>query len=318
MNPDLYHGHKKKHNFFEGWYYKIVDKEQKYSFAFIPGIIKAKGIEGNHSFIQILDGFNKKSYYLKFGINSFKADKNSFDISIDNNNFKLNSMKLNFHNHDIQILGQLKFIHSVKWPDSLVNPGSMGFYNYLTFMECYSQVCCLDGEIVGKLLINNEEIDFTGGKIYIEKNWGKRFPKAYLWLQSNSFKNPNVSFTCSIGKIPMYLFNFNGFLTAIKIDDTIYKFTTINRSKKTLKVDQDEICISFINRDMKLNVRAKIKNNDLINCKGPDIGGMSIDVKESIISEIEVELIDTYKEKLLFTGKGACSGIEMMGNLLEL
>ncbi|MDS0524252.1 hypothetical protein NNC19_01090 [Clostridium sp. SHJSY1] len=46
----------------------------------------------------------------------------------------------------------------------------MGFYNYLDFMECYSQVCAVDGYIRGKLYINEEEIDFTGGKVYVEKN----------------------------------------------------------------------------------------------------------------------------------------------------
>ena len=38
INPDLYHGMKKDNKFFEGWYFKIVDKDNKYKFAFIPGI----------------------------------------------------------------------------------------------------------------------------------------------------------------------------------------------------------------------------------------------------------------------------------------
>ncbi|EKY26723.1 hypothetical protein HMPREF0216_01908 [Clostridium celatum DSM 1785] len=41
----------------------------------------------------------------------------------------------------------------------------MGFYNYLNFMECYSQVCALDGGIYGYLKLNNKEIDFTDGKM---------------------------------------------------------------------------------------------------------------------------------------------------------
>ncbi len=35
INPDLYHGIKKDNKFFEGWYFKIVDKYNKYKFAFI-------------------------------------------------------------------------------------------------------------------------------------------------------------------------------------------------------------------------------------------------------------------------------------------
>lgn len=46
----------------------------------------------------------------------------------------------------------------------MINPGSMGFYNYLKFMECYSQVCALDGDIIGALEIDNKVVDFTGGR----------------------------------------------------------------------------------------------------------------------------------------------------------
>ena len=37
FNPNLYHGTNKNNNFFEGWYYKIVDRNN-YKLAIIPGI----------------------------------------------------------------------------------------------------------------------------------------------------------------------------------------------------------------------------------------------------------------------------------------
>ena len=43
-------------------------------------------------------------------------------------------------------------------------------------MECYSQVCAIDGDIEeGHLKINGQVIDFSNGKYYIEKNWEKVF-----------------------------------------------------------------------------------------------------------------------------------------------
>ena len=57
FNHENYHGWFKKKTFFEGWYYKIVDKTEKYAFAIIPGI--AMDAQGNkQSFIQVLDGKN--------------------------------------------------------------------------------------------------------------------------------------------------------------------------------------------------------------------------------------------------------------------
>ena len=33
INPDLYHGHDQYTNFFEGWYFKIVDATATYALA---------------------------------------------------------------------------------------------------------------------------------------------------------------------------------------------------------------------------------------------------------------------------------------------
>ncbi|MEZ4893124.1 MAG: tocopherol cyclase family protein [Saprospiraceae bacterium] len=39
------------------------------------------------------------------------------------------------------------------------------------------------------LTINGEELDFTGGKGYMEKDWGRSFPSAYFWMQTNHFRS---------------------------------------------------------------------------------------------------------------------------------
>ena len=210
LNPTLYHGKRKKKNFFEGWYFKITDKDHKYAFAFIIGIIKGKIKEEGHSFIQILDGVKHKFYYLKFSKDCFNYSHKPFSITINNNYFSLNKIILNHYDENIQLCGSLNIVDLVKWPDSIINPGSMGFYNYLLFMECYSHVCCLNANIVGKIMINNIEYDFTGGKLYVEKNWGKRFPENYLWIQANNFLKMML-LTLSLGKVPLWKYNFNGF-----------------------------------------------------------------------------------------------------------
>ena len=42
IDPDLYHGHNQYTNFFEGWYFKIVDATATYALAFIPGVSRSK------------------------------------------------------------------------------------------------------------------------------------------------------------------------------------------------------------------------------------------------------------------------------------
>ena len=42
INPDLYHGHDQYTNFFEGWYFKIVDATATYALALIPESLEVK------------------------------------------------------------------------------------------------------------------------------------------------------------------------------------------------------------------------------------------------------------------------------------
>ncbi|MCK7537696.1 MAG: tocopherol cyclase family protein [Marinilabiliales bacterium] len=35
--------------------------------------------------------------------------------------------------------------------------------------------------------------DFSGGRGYIEKDWGHSFPSAYVWMQSNHFQLARIS-----------------------------------------------------------------------------------------------------------------------------
>ena len=65
FKPEIFQGKYKKKNYFEGWYYKIVDKSGQHSLALIPGIALDKEGVG-HSFIQVIDSIEYKTEYFKF------------------------------------------------------------------------------------------------------------------------------------------------------------------------------------------------------------------------------------------------------------
>ena len=167
FNPNLYHGKHKSKNFFEGWYYKIVDKKNNYKLAIIPGISYGNSHDEHHSFIQIFNGKDIKFDYLSYDVEDFKYNNNKFRICINSNIFSLENINISINNKDININGNMIFKNIVKWPDSIINPGSMGFYNYLRFMECYSRVCVMNGSIGGELNINGISYYYnTNNSIY--------------------------------------------------------------------------------------------------------------------------------------------------------
>ncbi len=60
----------------------------------------------------------------------------------------------------------------------------------------------MDHSVSGELEFNGEPVDFSGGRGYIEKDWGSYFPEGYIWLQSNHFDEPGISAKTSVAKIP--------------------------------------------------------------------------------------------------------------------
>ncbi len=307
-NPELYHGWGKKKRFFEGWYYKVVSRDEKNAFAFIPGI--AMDENGNkQAFIQILDGKKSTSEYIKFPFNSFKANPKRYEIEIDKNRFTINSIELNLKN----IRGSLKFQNITPWSSSFFSPGIMGPFSFVPFMECYHGILSMNHTINGELLIKNRKVDLTGGRGYTEKDWGHSFPIGYVWMQSNHFREPEISFKCSVAKIPFKIFSFNGFIAGLWIKNKLIEFTTYNFSKvKKCEINDKhvEITIENLNHVLKILVyRSKTAS-----LAAPIQGFMDAKIDESMTSKIEVKLYNKKTTKIIFEDIGKNAGCEVAGN----
>lgn len=314
INPDHYHGRYKKRHFFEGWYFKLVDASAKHVFVLIPGIHLDQQKKHSHSFIQVLKGKAVNYQYLKFPNNAFFASNHPFYISIHDNYFSLKGIKLNVVVPEIKIKGMVNFKHVLKWPDTLLNPGSMGFYNYIPFMQCYAQVCVMDMDLEGHLHIDGEEIDFSQGKGYIEKNWGKAFPYSWIWIQSNNFRHAQASLSCSLAHIPFSFFSFRGFLIGLYVDGIFYSFTTINRSQIQILKKESDVTIKVENRRYVLNIQTQTLFKNFMLLNGPRNGKMVPLVQENLQGEVQVSLQDKKDHKIIFEDKGICSGIEYGGD----
>lgn len=319
-NPDIYHGKNKKSNFFEGWYFKIVQVHTGLTYCFIPGIFVSSREEQSHSFIQVLKGEESSFKYLRFEKDEFKANTSEFNLRVEENSFCLEQIDLHINRQNERISGTLYFDKIVRWPDSFINPGSMGFYNYLGFMQCYSQVCAVDGLIRGSLAINGKIVDFTGGRVYIEKNWGKAFPYSYIWVQGNSFKRGDGSVTCSIGHIPLpFPFrSFTGFLIGIYAKGKFYKFTSINKSTLSIRCENEKIILETQNKDYLLKIEASYKQETFMDLYAPRDGKMVPIASETLQGNLSVTLYDKKRGCPIFEDSSSSAGIELSGNYIAL
>ncbi len=102
----------------------------------------------------------------------------------------------------------------------------MGPYSFAPFMECYHGVLSFDHDMNGTLIMNGESVNFDGGRGYIEKDWGRAFPRAWVWGQSNHFDHPGTSITISVATIPWLRTSFRGFIIGLWHDRKLYRFAT--------------------------------------------------------------------------------------------
>lgn len=311
--PEIFQGHLKKKHYFEGWYFKVVDASFKHIFAIIPAIALNKKENSSHAFIQILDGVNAKAVYLKFPKESFSYSKETFEVNIGTNYFSRGKLSLDINQNEYEIKGELEFLNTVPWPKKFLQPGVMGWFTYVPFMECYHGVVSMNHDVKGRLRVKGEDILFdNGAKGYIEKDWGKGFPSAWIWTQSNHFSNPNLSFMFSIAEIPFLGSKFVGFLSALWLNDHFYKFATYTRAKlRSLEIRADDVQISVEDKNYKLDFEVAKKGVGSGDLKAPSSGVMIGHIAESINSKIKLNLYDKKSDKVIIDDLGVNAGLEI-------
>ncbi|QUH25282.1 tocopherol cyclase family protein [Serpentinicella alkaliphila] len=315
FNPEIFQGNLHKKNYFEGWYIKLISSCHNHVWAIIPGISLDKDGDG-HCFIQLINGINNESYYFTYHISKYKYSNDKFEVIIDRNYFSPEYIELNLKNKDIEVNGSLSFENIVKFPKKLFSPGIMGPFSFIPFMECYHGIVNIHHEINGTLKVNSNDVNFSDGYGYIEKNWGKSFPKSWIWIQCNHFVEKPISLMFSIARIPLMSFSFVGFISFLKVNKKFYTFATHTGAKiELLNWENNKIKILLKDFRYKLLVCGELNIGGKL--KAPVNGLMTRDIIESISSTVFFRLY-SFDGILLEEGFGTNCGMEVCGEITEL
>jgi hypothetical protein len=312
FNPSYFQGWGKNRRYFEGWYFKVIDPTEKFAFAVIPGI--AMDDQGQkQSFIQVLDGINRTAEYHRFDSEEFQPANNRFEVQILDNSFSSNHIEIGLP----ELSGRIIFTGNVPWPNPWYSPGIMGPYTFVPLMECYHGIVSMDHSLTGELKVNGKTVDFTGGKGYIEKDWGRSFPSAYVWMQTNHFTKPGISFKISVAKIPWIRSSFVGFIAGIWLNDQLIQFTTYNKSELLRSyIDRDVVELQMQNRNYYLEVKAY--RDHATSLASPILGFMEGRIEESMTSTVEIKLKDIRSEEIIFQDTGRKTALEVAGKIEEI
>lgn len=316
-NTIIFQGNKKKKNYFEGWYFKMVANDGSSILSLIPGISLSSDGKEQHAFIQIINGVTAQTSYYSFPIEDFSFSKKEFAIKIANNYFSKDSIIIDIKDGNSIVSGKITMFNQVEYKsERLLNTGIMGWYRFVPFMECYHGVASLTNSINGKIIINNDVHDFNNGKGYIEKDWGSSMPSAWIWMQSNHFNDKNSSFMLSIADIPWLGESFTGFLGFFYHNNKIHHFATYRSTKLQLEIaDSSQIVIKIENRKNTFIIKAKSNSTGIL--KAPVKGTMDRRIPESINATIEITIMDK-KGNVILIDSTNIAGLEMVGDYHKL
>lgn len=329
--PGVFHGGRLDRQFFEGWYFKLVSANQQQRWAIIPGVFHHPDPSLRHAFIQVLDGMTSQVTYHRFPVGDFNASKKVFEIRINDNCFNENGITLNLDDSGQRVLGRVSIGKLTPWPVKAWSPGVMGPYRFAPFMQTYHGVLSLDHAIHGGLTIDSREVDFAGGRGYMEKDWGRTFPRAYIWMQCNHFQEQGVSITGSAATIPWLTSWFRGFLVGLLVKGKLYRFTTyLGSSISSLTIDDHHVSWLLTGArssdpdglfpGYQLIIRVEKSQGGLLS--SPELDGMTPRILESLTASFEVDLRgkDDRGEfsELIYQGIGTCGGLEIAGSVDEI
>jgi tocopherol cyclase len=297
--PELFQGNRRlgrPSRYFEGWYFKVAFDGDP--FAVIPGVSLAPDDE--HGFIQLIGGSAGSARYHRFELRDFSYNRSDFQIVLGSNRFSLDRIEVHLDGFE----ALLDIEGAVRWPSSLLSPSSMGWYSFMRFMECYHGIIVLDADIRGE--VNGQSR--SAGRFYLEKDWGISFPRAWIWMQTNSFST-RASLTCSVARVPFRSTEFTGFIIGLYVDGRLYSFTTYNGSK-LVDIEYDEHSVGITARRDELVLAIRARREAGAQLASPVQGEMSGRIEETLGSEVSVELSRNGRQ--LFADRGKHAGLEVI------
>ena len=302
-NKEIFQGRKylsSNKNYFEGWYFK--NSSDGGCISFIPGI--SVGSSDRRCFIQIIT--SDDSWIVDYNIDDFEYNDEPFWIRIGNNFFSKERVHIDIKDKELglNIKGDLKYKNHIYLKCNI-----MGFFSFIPFMQCNHSILSMKNKVDGIIFINDKNIEIFNGTCYIEKDWGRSFPKKYIWGQGNNFTDTDASFFIAVADIPFRFFSFRGFICSLVINNKEYRFATYNNSK-ILKYEVKDKSYSIIIKRGKYILEIDAFNNDSFILKAPVDGRMDKEIFECINGKINITL--KKNKKIIFIDESYNCGIEMV------
>ncbi|MDX9784200.1 MAG: tocopherol cyclase family protein [Spirochaetia bacterium] len=316
---EAFQGKSKRRAYFEGWYFKQTGGQPAGAWSFIPGIALGSERGEGYAFVQALEGSTGKSWWFEYPLNAFSASSKILDVRVGPNRFSARGIQLELENGETAIRGSLNYGAMTSLSRPFWSPGVMGPFSFVPGMECNHGLVSLDHRVEGWIMAGDIRIEFENGRGYIEKDWGKSMPQAWLWIQSNDFAFRGDSAMLSVARIPWASSAFTGFLCASSLGGSRRLFTTYTKARiASLAVNEHQV-FCRIERPGSRTRAAEAIEFEAGRARGgtlraPVSGLLSRRISEAVDARLSVRY---FREGVLkYEAETGLAGLEVVGDLM--
>lgn len=283
---------------FQGWYFKLLAADGN-ALGLIPAVHIDKNGRRSAS-VQLIT--KNGSWCLNYEENEFFASRKPLQVRAGHSLFTSKGVMLNIECGELSLHGTVSF-----GPLSSLKSHIMGPFILLSDMECSHDVISMSHSLAGSLILNGEQMDFSGGTGYIESDRGHSFPEKYLWTQCSWNDGGQNAIMLAAARIPLHFFSFSGCICAVQLNGKEHRIASY-RGAKIESWSKDGALI----RQGKYRLTAELLDNRAHPLKAPSEGIMSRIIEESLCSKVLYRL--EYENMVMLEHIDETAGFEFSEN----
>lgn len=216
-----------RNDWYEWWYYKIVNPETREAFFLTYGVINPwdgdGSMAGTTAVVQVGDFKHHLLVAGKFPVTQFTADYDKTSVSIGGNTATDKHLAGHVTENGHEVSWDLAFAKKWKFAAmgwSMTVPNLSGIYWYPAQASAVAN---------GWIRFDGTLYELNNAPAYQDRNWGRNFPKWWTWLTSNHFENsPGTTLAAGGGEPKVFnsVYLFSGLCIGLKHQGKEYIFRT--------------------------------------------------------------------------------------------
>ncbi len=298
--------------FYEGWYHKVALADREEAFFFIYGVVNPRvgSAYPSEAFVYCGRASTLDTVYRSFPVEQYSAADDFRDVRIGVGN---RATALRF-------AGQLQEGgHSCRWDVDLEEgvawTETMGWLTGEKNLETSWTVGTITARAAGTIEFDGEVLRFEEGLGYGDHNWGRVFPRQWIWMQANTFDEAGTALALSGGTVDMGGTEMEAYMIGLLRGGEMLTWRTQDLDQITAEASAGSWQVSGENDRHRIEITGGCDAGTLFHLLAPTEQGMQPRALESLLGLVQIKLEERASESApwqeVFSAGAPLCGVEL-------